>query len=100
MDKGLSPKDVKPEHLTGIYKELYAALSAELPEDQAICATVTIAGLYGGESPYFPKIGSITNELRDAQIRKEFDGTNYRELSKKYDLTIAYVRELLKRKPK
>ena len=91
MGNNLSIGEVRPEHLTGLYEELYKALTAELTENQAMRATVAIARLYGGEAPYFPTISSITNELRDSKIRKEFNGSNLRELSKKIR-SIAFIR--------
>jgi Mor family transcriptional regulator len=90
--------DIDPKNLSGIYKELYTALSDGLTVDQAVRATVAVAELFGGESIYFPKIGKLTKELRNAEIIKEFDGSNTRQLSKKFLLTVAYIRKILKSK--
>jgi len=97
--EGISLNDVKPEHLTGFYKELYTFLSKDLPSDYAVIATIKMALLYSGAHPYFPKIESAIRLLRDAQIRAEYTGKNDRALADKFNLTTSHLRVIATRKP-
>lgn len=74
----------------------------ELPEPYGTIATnvgaenaIKIAKLYQGTGVYFPKLESILNKIRDKNIRREFDGGNYKELALKYGLTERWIREII-----
>ena len=47
---------------------------------------------YGGNQFYIPQ----RMEGYKEQLLKEFNGYNYKDLAFKYNLTVAYVRELIK----
>lgn len=49
---------------------------------------------FGGLSVYFPKIENLLRKKRDENICKEFDGSNYRELARKYELCEVHIREI------
>lgn len=50
----------------------------------------------GGEFLYFPKRSTLERELRRQAIVREYDGTNLRQLSRKYGLTDRHVRTILR----
>lgn len=47
-----------------------------------------------GDTIYLPKPESIIRPVRDAHIKSEFNGYNYSELAKKYDVTARWVKHL------
>jgi len=49
----------------------------------------------GGSALYIPKPDFIKRKIRNKQIVKEFDGVNYKGLSKKYNITEAHVRRIV-----
>lgn len=49
----------------------------------------------GGEFLYFPKRSTLERTLRRQAIVKEYDGTNLRQLSRKYGLTDRHIRTIL-----
>lgn len=79
--------DLKPEELPEPYSTIATNIGAE--------NTIKIAKLYQGTGIYFPKLESILNKIRDKNIRKEFDGANYKELAIKYGLTEKWIREII-----
>lgn len=50
---------------------------------------------YAGSCVYVCKPDTITSNVRNMQIMKEFNGGNYLELAKKYNLTEASVRRII-----
>lgn len=55
---------------------------------------------FGGLSVYFPKIENLLRKKRDENICKDFDGSNYRELARKYKLSDIHIREIVNRAKK
>ncbi|MBR6242117.1 MAG: DNA-binding protein [Ruminococcus sp.] len=55
---------------------------------------------YAGSLLYIQKIDSVLRDLRDSEIREKFDGSNYRELAREYDLAEATVRDIVADKKK
>ena len=49
----------------------------------------------GGEFLYFPKRSTLERTLRRQAIVKEYDGTNLRQLSRKYGFTDRHIRTIL-----
>ncbi|RJP82782.1 MAG: hypothetical protein C4522_02750 [Desulfobacteraceae bacterium] len=60
--------------------------------------TVKLIKLRGGESLYLRKIESIYSPARNRAICREFNGRNYKELSKKYKLTRTHIRDIVHKK--
>ena len=58
-------------------------------------ATVKLIECRGGEGLYIPKPEKVLRAARDRFIRKEFDGTNHRELARKYGLTVTWIRAIV-----
>jgi Mor family transcriptional regulator len=50
---------------------------------------------YGGCNIYIFKADTLLKDLRDAQIKDEFDGYNHRELALKYDLSERTIRDIV-----
>lgn len=51
--------------------------------------------VYGGAYLYIPKIDRLERMERNERIRAEFDGYNFRELARKYDLTEITIRSIV-----
>lgn len=56
-----------------------------------------IADEWGGQSFYIPLNLADRRSDRDAKIRAEFNGANFMELARKYNLSDSYVRRIIKR---
>lgn len=50
---------------------------------------------YGGSHIYIPEHETFKAAQRNATIRKEFNGYNFRELGKKYGLTESSIRRIV-----
>ena len=50
---------------------------------------------FGGTMLYIPKHDSLAKEIRNEKIRKEFNGGNYKELTKKYNLCESQIRNII-----
>lgn len=53
---------------------------------------------FSGESIYIPKYKTITLNLRNMLIRREFDGTNVKALAAKYNLSTRHTRIIIQQK--
>lgn len=53
---------------------------------------------YAGSFLYIQKIDSVLKDLRDDEIREKFDGGNYGDLAREYDLAEATVRDIVAEK--
>lgn len=51
--------------------------------------------VYGGVYIYIPKTDKLDRMERNERIRADFDGYNFRELAKKYDLTEVSIRNIV-----
>lgn len=50
---------------------------------------------YGGDVIYIPTKDVFAREERNARIREEFNGFNYKELALKYGLTTIWIRSIV-----
>lgn len=50
---------------------------------------------FGGQYIYIPKSETISRELRDREIKEQFDGSNYRKIANKYNLSVGQVRRII-----
>ena len=50
---------------------------------------------FGGQYIYFPKAETISKELRDREIIEQFDGSNYKKLANKYNLSVVSIRRII-----
>ena len=67
----------------------------ELAEFLGIEVFYKLCEYYGGTRLYIPKQESISRHLRDAEIKKLFNGSNYKELARQYKLTENYIRKII-----
>jgi hypothetical protein len=72
--------------------EPIGALSAVI----GIEATKRLIRAFGGDAIYIPKKGTLLRKARNRRILKAFSGDNYKELSKKYKLTINRIHQIIK----
>ena len=79
--------DILPDDIPGQYREVAEILGLD--------AALRLARECGGESIYIPKIENIFRNARDRAIRAEFNGSNFRELAKKYKLSVNWVRQIV-----
>lgn len=82
----LDLKELNIEELPAIY----SVISGEIGLDNAI----KLARMFSGQYIYFQKIETIERPLRDKKIREEFNGYNFCELAKKYNLTEISIRNI------
>lgn len=64
-----------------------------------IKSAIDLAKHFGGQHIYFPKIDKTLSLQRDKKIRKEFNGSNHRELARKYDLSENWIRRIVGERP-
>jgi Mor family transcriptional regulator len=72
----------------------FARLMEELGEHGRKAVRIIVEEL-GGLQIHMPSVRTLEIEARDAQIRREFDGSNYRELALKYGLDLRWVRKII-----
>ena len=69
----------------------------EVAELIGLEAYVKLIQKYGGMRPlYIPKFTEIKREIRNHEICSKFDGYNFQELAREYELTETMVREIVK----
>lgn len=71
--------------------ELYQTLIELIGEENML----TLAKNFDGEAIYFPKYEAIYRGIRDREIVETFNGGNYKELARKYDLSENHVRKII-----
>ena len=52
-----------------------------------------------GDEIYFPKVETIVSAARNRRIKKEFTGSNDKELADRYNLTLKQIWNILKDEP-
>lgn len=66
-----------------------------LAETIGIEPLLNLAKTYGGTMLYIPKYESLTRNIRDKKIKKDFTGGNIRELAIKYNLCESSIRNIV-----
>jgi Mor family transcriptional regulator len=84
-------KNVRCEQLPEIYQEMAEVIGVE--------PTIHLAAIFAGTSVYFPKLERALVSLRNQVIRREFDGANIRELSRRWGLSARHVRHIVNPPP-
>jgi len=77
-------KHLTVEELPPPYREMAAKIGVE--------NTVVVAEEFGGMTWYFPKLDRTLRVLRNKKLRQEFNGGNYRDLAREYNLTESQIR--------
>ena len=84
-------KELKLEDLQGENRELAECIG--------MGAFVKLVDVYGGTGRlYVPQPDTLLIPIRDRLIRAEYSGSNIYELARKWDLSDAYIRQIVKDK--
>ena len=78
---------LEPEQLPEPYQSMALRIGLE--------NTLKLADMYQGTGFYLPKLDGLLRDIRDKRIREEFNGGNYKELARKYDLTERWIYEIV-----
>lgn len=79
--------DIRIEDLPPEYREI--------ADEIGLAPALKLVRIRGGEGIYVPKMEKVSRAARDRAIRAEFDGSNHRELARKWDLTVVWIREIV-----
>ena len=71
--------------------EPYDAIAAEIGLEN----TIKLAKMFSGERVYFIKYEAIERPLRDRRIKAAFNGYNFRQLAKEYNVTEMTIRKIV-----
>lgn len=70
----------------------------ELAEIVGLEAYQKLVANYGGSSVYVNKSDTLTRPERNAEIKRKFNGANYRELAKEYGFSETGIRKIINKK--
>ena len=84
---GIDLDDIKPEQLNEIYKDFCAVIGLE--------NTLMVFSTFKGQQVSFP-VKLVSSDYTKSKIIEEYDGTNLKQIAKKYDYSERWVREILK----
>lgn len=79
--------NVRLEDIPNSYREIAVAIGID--------AFMKLCKMLGGSSMYFPTSRTVLRPIRDENIKREFNGSNLRELSLKYDICETQIRKIL-----
>ena len=77
------------EHLSAVSEE-----QRDIAEAIGLEAYRRLVEYAGGGFIYITQSKTLSRVLRDEEIRKDFDGSNYRELAQKYGLSTKHIRNI------
>jgi Mor family transcriptional regulator len=80
-------KDISAEELTEDQRKIIELIGTE--------AYYKLVEAFGGRSVYIHKKDSFARAARNEDIRKKFDGGNYRQLAFEYCLTEVAIRQIV-----
>lgn len=83
-------RELTPDDLPEPYKEISSMVGMD--------GTLKLADKYQGTAIYLPKLDAALRKVRDEKIKAEFNGSNHRELARKYGLTEVWVRQIIAEK--
>ncbi len=75
--------------------QLHSEQQKEIAEIIGIEAYKKLVEHYGGSHIYINKSDTVTRPDRDDEIRKKFNGSNYRQLVREYNLSEPTIRNIL-----
>lgn len=75
--------------------ESLSQVQQEIVEVIGMDAFHKLMEVFGGSYVYIPKTDRQDRQERNEQIRAEFDGYNFRELGRKYNLTEVSIRSIV-----
>lgn len=74
------------------FPEPYQTMAREI----GVRNTIKLARHFAGMGMYFPKLDDALAVVRNKRIKEEFNGSNYKDLARKYNLTERWIYEILK----
>ena len=80
--------------LTGIEIDDLTGDMKVFAESAGLDATLTLLRCFAGGTVYVPQAKNIIREKRDNSIRARFNGSNYAELSRVFNLSIRQIRNI------
>ena len=83
-------KIISLEQLSGDQRELAETVGLE--------AYIKLVMNYGGSHIYINKADTLTRENRNSEIKEKFNGSNYRELAREYNLSEITIRNIVDKK--
>lgn len=84
------------QHVSATLKET-VAMDDDIAEQIATAVANRMMQAWGGQTLYLPKGMLFMTSARDYQIWRECNGHNYRELAKKYNLTLQWIYTVVKK---
>ncbi len=93
-------------HGDDVLEGLALAIASELEKERvgkavatsiAVSITQQMRVHLGGQTVYFPKATGAARGVRDHEIFKAFDGTNYQALAMQYQLSEMRIRQIIDR---
>lgn len=79
-----------------VIKEDLPPAFQQLAEEFGAPVVFGIIEKMGGEYIYIPSMKTVMKNVRDRLIFEEFDGKNYRQLARKYSISMTHVRQVIK----
>ncbi len=70
----------------------------ELAETVGLDAYRRLVTNYGGSQIYINKSDTVTRPDRNEEIRRKFNGANYRQLAREYGLSEPSIRKIVNKK--
>lgn len=86
---------MKEEWIKQIKIDMIPEAYREVAELIGIQNLLNLAKSFGGTMMYVPKADSLTKSIRDISIKSEFNGSNYKELALKYNLSESTIRNIM-----
>ncbi|EEQ6524719.1 DNA-binding protein [Escherichia coli] len=83
-------------HVANTLKEM-VGMEDDIAEQIAVAVANHMMQAWGGQTIYLPKGMVFMTSARDYKIWQECDGRNYRELAKKYNLTLQWIYKVVKK---
>lgn len=96
-------EDKAPEILMDLAEHIRVELSEKYHLEDSVAKQAgvdiaqRIAQVWGGEVIYIPRAVLFALSERDLNIWREFNGTNHRELARKYNVSMQWVYQIVKR---
>ena len=81
--------------LENLKKEDIPESLKDIVDEIGIDNFIRLCRLCGGISLYIPTENSLSKPIRNRVIRESFDGGNYKELARKFDISEVQVRKIV-----
>lgn len=81
--------EISVNNLTGLQKEIAEVIGID--------AYIKLVRKYGGDEIYIAKEDKIISMVRDKEIYRKFNGGNYSQLAREYNLAVRTVYEIIGR---